>query len=237
MKNTVLAVLMLVGAFAMAEEPAAAKAAKSSEAGSPSAEVAEPVDATAAGPAEARPPSLEIALKVGGHFPQVLSKLDTTFDGSLTVGFAPFQGHQLQFNVAVGYSAPAHRVSSTDPRLGTAGGDYSSRLVEQDLATTIGVKYFILPPTRFLVPYAGAGFRVHFLRADVTGSGGADFGNHNETDTRFGGVLLGGVGLHLGPGLLLAELSFDYSPIGQRVTGDANVGSLAVVLGYGLLLF
>ena len=45
-----------------------------------------------------------------------------------------------------------------------------------------------------------------------------------------------GLGVHLGPGLVLGELAFDWAPIRERVTGPANVGALSFVLGYGLLL-
>lgn len=224
MKSTLVIAILLSAALAQAQEaPPEAEAPAASE-------VAAPV-------AEARPPSLQISLKAGGHFPQVVSRLGTSFDASLTVGYAPFSGRQLQVFLGLSYSRPSQTLSAEDPRLGTAGTDYSSTLVMQDLGTTLGLQYFILPPSRFVVPYVGAGFRVHFLRADVEGAGGADFGKHNETDTRYGAVVFAGVGLHLGPGLLLGELAFDYSPIGQRVTGAANVGSLALVLGYGLLLF
>ncbi len=188
-------------------------------------------------PVQAKAPSLEISLKAGGHFPQVLSKLGLSFDTSINVGFAPFSGHQLQFFIGLGYSQPGQTVAASDSRLGASGSDYTSTMVMRDLSTSLGTKYFFVPPSHFLVPYAGLGLRVHFLRADVQGTGGADFGKYRETDTRFGGLVFAGAGLHLGPGLLLAELTFDYSPIGQRVTGEANVGALAVVLGYGLLLF
>lgn len=217
--KTILVTVLLLSGLATAEESVAAPAA------APEA-------------AQARPPSLEISLKAGAAFPQLLSKLGLSFDTSLTVGYAPFSGHQLQFFIGLGYSQPAQTLSATDPRLGAAGGDYSSRLVMRDLSTSLGAKYFFLPePSHFVVPYAGLGLRVHFLRADVSGSGGADFGKYNETDTRFGGVAFAGVGLHLGPGLVLGELAFDYAPISQRVTGEANVGALSVVLGYGLMLF
>jgi hypothetical protein len=57
-----------------------------------------------------------------------------------------------------------------------------------------------------------------------------------ETDTRVGGVIFGGAGLHLGPGLLLGEFSVSHAPVGQRLTGVANLGAISVLLGYGVLL-
>lgn len=184
----------------------------------------------------ARLPSLEIALKGGAHLPQVINKLGTSFDATLMIGYAPFESRQLQFFVDVGYSQPSQTVKGTDPRLGDAGADYTSTLTMRDLAMSLGLSYFFRSPARTLVPYAGAGVRAHFLKAEVSGAGGAEFGQNNETDTRFGGVVFAGLGIHLGPGLLLGEVSFNYAPIDQKVTGNTNVGALSLLLGYGLLL-
>lgn len=185
-----------------------------------------------AAPADA--PSLEISLKGGGHFPQLMNKLGTSFDGVLKLGYAPFEERRVQFFLDLGYSRPQMTLTGTDPRL--AAGDYQSTLLMQDLSTTVGAAYFFTPPSSTWVPYAGAGLRVHFLKAEVTGASASAFGLNTETDTRFGGVLFGGAGFHLGPGLLLGELAVGYAPIGQRVTGVSNVGALSVLLGYGVLL-
>lgn len=180
-------------------------------------------------------PSVELSLKAGGHFPQVVNALDTSFDGILKLGYAPFAGRQLQLFADVGYSQPAHKLSSSDPRLSTSGAEYSSTLVVKDLATTVGLSYFILPPDQFLVPYVGAGARVHFLRSEVEGSADSAFGEHVEMDSQLGGVGFAGVGLRLGPGLLLGELAMGYAPVDQRVTGTSNIGALSALLGYGLM--
>jgi len=182
------------------------------------------------------PPSLELSLKAGGHFPQLVSKLGTSFDGALKVGYAPFAGRQLQLFLDLGYSQPAHTTTATDPRLQTSGADYSSTLTVADLHTTLGLSYFFTDPSGHFLPYAGLGFRAHFLRADVVGLGGADFGKNTETATRFGGTVFAGAGFKLGPGMLLGELNFAYVPVWEKVTGPSNVGSLGVLLGYGVLL-
>jgi hypothetical protein len=182
-------------------------------------------------------PALEISLKAGGHFPQITGKLGTNFDAVLKVGYGVALDHRLQLFVDLGYSQPTHTAQASDPRLGTAGAAYSSTLTVRDLSTTVGAAYFLLPPGAFLVPYAGAGLRLHFLKSDVVGTGAsAAFGENTETSTQVGGAVFGGAGLHLGPGLLLGELRFGYAPVGQKVTGQANVGALSVLLGYGLLL-
>ena len=150
-------------------------------------------------------------------------------------GYAPFEPRQLQFFVDLGYSQPGQTLSAKDPRLGADGGTYSSQLVVRDLATTVGAAWFFKKPSEQLLPYAGAGLRVHFLKAEVEGNAGPSFGQYQETDTRVGGVAFGGVGYHLGPGLLLGELAFGYAPVDQRVTGTTNIGALSVLVGYGVM--
>jgi hypothetical protein len=182
-------------------------------------------------------PSLELSLKAGGRFPQVVSGLGTALDGVLKVGYAPLSSRQLQFFADVGYAAPSQTLEAQDPRLGEAGSPYTSTLVLRDLATTFGVSWFILPPSSNLLPYAGGGLRAHFLSAEVEGGAqGAAFGPARETDTRFGAILFGGAGYRIGPGMVLGELAFDYTPIAHFVTGPSNVGALSVRLGYGILL-
>ncbi|MHB8873522.1 MAG: hypothetical protein ACYC8T_07535 [Myxococcaceae bacterium] len=154
----------------------------------------------------------------------------------MKVGYAPFEGHRLQIFADLGYSQPAHTTEATDPRLQASGADYSSTLTVADLHTTLGASYFFAAPSESLLPYAGLGLRAHFLRADVVGQGGTDFGVNHETATRFGGTVFAGAGFKLGPGLLLGELNFAYVPVMEKVTGQSNVGALGVLLGYGVLL-
>lgn len=186
--------------------------------------------------ADAPAPSLELSLKAGGHFPQLTNALGTSFDVIFKVGYAPFGTRQLQLFADVGYSQPSHVLSADDPRLGADGAAYTSTLTVQDLATTFGAAWFFLPPSESLAPYAGAGLRIHFLKATVDGAAGEAFGHYQETDTRVGGVAFGGVGYRLGPGRILGELAFGYAPVDQRVTGTTNIGALSVLLGYGLML-
>lgn len=181
-------------------------------------------------------PSLELSLKAGGRFPQLMNKLSTSFDATLKVGYAPFETRQLQLFADLHYSQPPQTIAASDPRLEASGADYRSTLLMKDLATTLGVAYFFSKPTQGILPYAGAGVRVHFLRAEVQGAASTDFGQSNETDTRFGATAFGGAGLRLGPGFLLGELALSYAPVEHEVTGRSNVGALSLLLGYGVLL-
>ncbi|HXI60360.1 MAG TPA: hypothetical protein VNO55_30065 [Polyangia bacterium] len=181
-------------------------------------------------------PAFELSLKAGGHFPQLTNKLGTNFDAILKFGYGVAVDRRLQLFIDLGYSQPAHDTSATDPRLGMAGAMYQSTVTVRALSTTVGGQFFFLPMNSFLLPYGGLGLQLHFVKSTVTGSGGNAFGDNDETSTQIGGAAFGGLGLHLGPGLLLGELRFGYAGIGQKVTGDANIGALSVLLGYGLLL-
>lgn len=180
-------------------------------------------------------PSLEVALKAGVHLPQVVSPLQTTFDGVLKVGVAPWSFKRLQIFADVGYSMPTHDFAGSDPRLGEAGADFSSNLTVHDVRTTLGAQFFLLDPAGTFLPWAGAGFRAHFLTMDVKGGATGEFGQYTETVTRVGAAFLLGAGYRLGPGMVLAEASFTYIPVGERVSGNSNVGALSFQAGYALL--
>lgn len=184
----------------------------------------------------ASPHLLELSLKAGGHFPQLVSPLQTSFDGVLKVGYGFALDGQLQLFGELGYSQPQHTVSGSDPRLGSGGADYSSTVTVQDLSTTLGLTYFLTPTASHWLPYLGAGLSAHFLKDPVEGTSDSAFGLNSETSTHFGGVAFAGLGLRLGPGLLLGELRFGFTPISELVTGPSNAGALSVLLGYGLML-
>lgn len=183
----------------------------------------------------AKPGLMELSLKAGGHFPQVSNKLQTSFDAAVKFGYGVALERRLQVFIELGYSQPSYKVKDTDGRLGTSGEDYVSTIKVRDLGLTLGGAYFIPVPVPLLLPYAGAGLQLHFVRSVVQGAGAMSFGRTDETVTKVGGVLFGGTGFKVGPGLLLGELRFGYTPISQKVTGPANIGHLSVLLGYGIM--
>lgn len=185
-------------------------------------------------PAALVSPSFEVSLKGGVHLPQIANPLTTSFDAVLKVGYGlPFIERRLQVFLDLGYTQPSVTVTGADARV--PGGTFTATTTVRDLSTTLGLCLFILEPTRPLVPYLSAGARVHFLSAETDGSaGGATFGGWRETDTRFGGIFAAGAGYRLGPGRVLAELTFNVLPVDQRLTGVSNASSLSLLVGYGL---
>ena len=182
-------------------------------------------------------PMFEVSLKAGGHFPQLTNELGTNLDALLKVGVGVALERRLQVFGELGYTQPTHKATVPgDARLGASGAGYTSTMTVRELNTSLGLAYFFAPLQDHLLPYAGAGLRLHFVKSTVEGGApAAAFGKNEETSTQVGGQAFGGLGLRLGPGLALGELRFSYAGIGQKVTGDANIGSVSVLLGYGLL--
>jgi hypothetical protein len=182
--------------------------------------------------------TLELSVKAGGHFPQLTSALDTSFDGIVKVGYGITADRRLQLFIDAAYARPSNTVTGRDARLGEMGETYRSTLTLVDLSSTLGAAYFIPAGHPGLLPYAGAGVQIHHVRAREQASTerGVPLGEHRESDTGVGGAAFAGLGLRLGAGLLLGELRFGYAPISQRVTGEGNIGALSVLLGYGFLL-
>lgn len=219
----------LVGLVVMAATFAAgaARAQEGPTSEDPSSDVGASSEATA--------PRFEVSLKAGGHFPQLANDLKTNFDAILKFGVGVALERRLQIFFEMGYTQPTHDAGTDDPRLGTAGAAYSTTMTVRDLSLTLGAQYFIRPPSSHWLPYAGLGLQARMLRSEVVGtSGGASFGQNNETSTQLGGTVYGGVALHLGPGLAYGELRFGFAPVAQKVTGEANVGAMSALLGYGL---
>jgi hypothetical protein len=188
--------------------------------------------------ASAPPGALELSLKAGGHFPQLTNPLGTSFDGILKVGYGVTRDRRLQVFLDFAYTQPSNTVTGSDPRLGEMGSGYRSTLTIRDLSNTLGVAYFIPAGQPWLLPYAGGGLQIHFVKSTerATTDAGVLLGEHTETATGLGAAVFGGAGFRLGPGLLLGELRFGYTPVSQRVTGSSNIGALSVLVGYGIML-
>jgi hypothetical protein len=87
------------------------------------------------------------------------------------------------------------------------------------------------------MPYGGIGGRIYLLNTKVKGSiGGEPSGENEETQTAAGLLVLGGLDIFVGPGALLAELSFGWGGVDAFVLRDTNVGSLNLAVGYRLMI-
>ena len=74
----------------------------------------------------------------------------------------------------------------------------------------------------------GVGPAFYFLARKVTSLGL----EQTETSTQVGFKLTAGADLRIGPGAIIGEIRFPFAMVGQRTTGDSNVGAVSIVVGY-----
>lgn len=171
------------------------------------------------------------ALKVGGLFPQIMSRLDTSFVVAGEVAWiSPLFSHRLAVGLELAYGQPQHKREVSDPRVPSER--YSYTVTERTLSLYLGPKYFFLPPGGRFVPWLSLGLRAQFVDSQVVGTAEQAFGQNDETGNHlaFGGQA--GFGYRLGPGLIALELQLISSPLDHLVTGQVNIGDLAVRAGY-----
>lgn len=194
---------------------------------------------TAAEPAPARAadvmPVFTAGGRVGGLFGQPFSTLGSSFVGELQGGFqlAVWQ-RRLGLFLAGSYSQPKTSGSAMDPRL--TGGTETYTTTLRDLGIAGGPSLW-LPLTPLLIPYGQVGPKLHLYRDDDEGrAGSASFGENRESKTRVGFLARAGLAVRLGPGAATGDVSLDWAPVREVITGRANAGDLVVALGYTLFL-
>jgi len=175
-----------------------------------------------------------LGAKVGGIAP--FNGLSPNARVGVELGyFFPVATGSLGFAADVDFAAPkSHGTKTGDPRV--PGGTYDWHLTEQQLAfmPVVMYRFTVLKP---VVPYAGIGPRINFLRSSVKGSsGGMTIDETTEQSTAVGVGIPLGAELKLGPGSLLAELLFEYSKLNHVATGKTSTVGLSLSLGYRVLL-
>jgi len=185
---------------------------------------------------------LVLGAKVGGGLGKPFSDFGATPVFELELGYmlplgAPV-GHGLEVFLTGQYAQPGldGTAAEADPRLpGSAPPSYE--VTQQALSLALGGLYRLDVGTDLLMPYGGLGARMYLLDTKVKGSvAGQSFGDNEETQTAFGLVLLGGIDVFVGPGALLAELSFGWAKLDGFVMRDTNMGALSLAVGYRVML-
>ena len=186
----------------------------------------------------ARDRRLEPAALLGARFglviPQALNKLETNFLVEIEGAYQlPFWHRRLGLFLDVGYTQPEeHGSHPADPRIQSNGGTVDYDMKVQELGFALGVQYRHAVG-RWVVPFIGAAAKMNLTMTTVAQhAGSVDLGTNTEQSTRFGFLARGGVGFHLGPGDLVVEVHFEYTPVDHLITGDNNTGHLAFQLGY-----
>ena len=179
--------------------------------------------------------------KVGGGLGKPWSDFGATPLFELELGYMlplgnPI-GRSIELFVTGQFSQPGidGKASKADTRL-PGDGILHYEITQQELALSLGALYRFDLHSKMLMPYGGLGGRMYLLKSKVKASaGGESYGDNDETQTKFGLVLLGGVDIFVGPGALLAELSFGWAPLDGYVLRNTNLGALSLAVGYRLM--
>lgn len=206
----------------------------------------EPASGSAAPPTVRQPPPPRdrlmepawlVGVRLGPVIPQAFNKLSTNFLVDVEGAYQlPFWHRRLGLFLDVGYSQPTASGSRADARIMANNGVVTWDLTVRDLGFALGAEYRHAVG-RWVVPYVGAGAKLHLTRSVVNQRVGAiDLGSNTEDSTRVGFLGRVGLGLHLGPGDLVAELHVEYTTVDHLITGDNNTAHLAFQVGYLLRL-
>ncbi len=187
---------------------------------------AEPAPAASAPAAtEAKLPLLLLGVGAGVYIPT--SSLGPSFLVNLDGAFQlPVLARKLGIGLGLAYSQPTTSGAISDARLSAPQADYDS--IMRELVLDVLISYRILPWSSRWSPHVGVGPAFYFLAHKVTSLGL----EQTETSTQVGFKLTAGADFRIGPGALVGEVRFPFAMVGQRTTGDSNVGAVSVVVAY-----
>lgn len=172
---------------------------------------------------------LLVGAKLGGIVP--LDGLSPFASGGIELGYA-FAGGRIALVLGVDYTQPTTREAESDPRV--TGGMYTWKLTEQELGLMVTAIYR-LTTMRPVIPYAGIGPRLVFLRSTVRDDGSPEIMKTTEQSTGIGLGVPIGAELPAGPGSLIGELLLQYGTLDHVATGDSHTGALSLSVGYRMV--
>jgi hypothetical protein len=169
---------------------------------------------------------LGLAPRIGLGIPT--SKLGPTVIAGLEVDvFLPVLDRRLLLAAEFSITRPKHEGAGSDPRV---GGDYeyTMRVLMHKVAVDLIFRFF--ERDRRIVPFVGLGPAL--LVATTVQRSSFDPSENEERSVEFGGEVLGGADLRIGPGALFVELRCALTGLDQRFTGETNGGVLSLSVGY-----
>lgn len=182
-----------------------------------------------------KPKEFLLGARIGAIFPEPFNKLDANFLLDVELAWQlPVLDRKLGLFFDASYSRPTESGTRPDARL--AGGTESYSLYIDDLGFTLGAQV-VLPIKSKLLFIAGVGAKMHLTHSVINANAmGTDLGTNTEDNTRFGVVVRVAGGYRVGPGAIVVEAHFEYTPIDHLITGDNNTGHLSIQAGYLLML-
>ena len=173
---------------------------------------------------------IDAAIKAGATFHTIFNELSPMLLLELEAGVFLLERH-LEIDVALAWAQPKATLSEDDPRL--VDGGYEWEIKQDFLSLGLMVRYRIFDASSLFNLYGAAGPRMLMLRTIATGkSGGEQFGENKQFETRFGGYGAIGGEFNLGPGAILLEVGMTFGDLDGYITGDTSSAALDTYLGY-----
>jgi hypothetical protein len=170
------------------------------------------------------PPTVVLGVGAGLYLPtsDLGPNILLGLDGSYQL---PWLGGRWGVGLGVAYSQPSTSGGPKDERI-EAPGEYQTTM--RELTWDMLFSFRFLDWDSRWSPHAGVGPLLYLLSHKV----GAFSQEHIETSTQFGFLAVTGVDFRLWHGALVGEVRFPFATVGQRTTGNSNVGALSIMLGY-----
>jgi opacity protein-like surface antigen len=187
----------------------------------------QPQPTVAAQPAASLEPTVVLGLGVGAYIPT--SKLKTNFLVGIDAAYQlPWIGRKIGVGMGLAYSQPTTSGQLTDTRAHPPDGlvDYESTM--RELVLDVLFTYRFLSWSSIWSPHAGIGPSFYFLSHNVSALGV----DQSETSTQVGFLFVAGVDFRVWRGALIGEIRVPFATVGQRTTGESNVGAVSIVFGY-----
>jgi len=186
---------------------------------------AEPAAAEPAAVATGEIPTVVLGLGAGVYIPT--SSLGVNFllgvDGAYQL---PFLGGRFGVGAGLAYSQPGTSGAVEDDRVPGGSAEYDSTM--RELVLDVLFSFRVFGWDSVWSPHAGIGPVFYFLDHKVSSLGV----EQNETSTQVGFLATLGVDYFIWRGALVGEVRIPFALVGQRTTGDSNVGAVSVIFGY-----
>lgn len=142
--------------------------------------------------------------------------------------FLPVLDNRLVVAVDFSFTYPREDGGGNDPRTGGAY-DWETKVLELKWAIDVIWRFF--DDSRTVIPFAGLGPALQYLRtAQTTTTPGS--GENTESNAEFGFEILGGVDFKLGIGYLFGDVRFVFTMLDHRFAGETNAGNVTICAGY-----
>lgn len=175
----------------------------------------------------------DAAVKVGGTFHTLFKELSPFVSLELEAGVTLLD-ERLEVDLNAGWARPPSSSAGDDARFAEEVYDWE---LKQDLLWfALLARYRFFDTDGLFNLYAGGGPKLYLLRTVAGGSAsGEEFGENRQYETRFGGVVVAGPELHVGPGAVGLEIAFGFGNLDGLITGDSSTTALDLLLGYRFL--